>query len=345
MKILVDAMGGDHAPAQIVLGALDAAVSQKVQVVLVGREGEILSALRENGIAELPDGVSIVHAEDVVDMHDDPAAVIKKRSASSMIVGLRMLAEGSGDAFVSAGSTGALLSAATLIVKRIKGIRRAAMGPVIPTAKGSCVLMDCGANAECTPEFLLQFAYMGSAYAQKVLGLENPRVALLNIGTEDTKGTSLQKETYQLLRTASADGSINFIGNIEGRDVPMGGADVVVCDGFSGNVLLKSVEGTALFMAGMLKSMFKKNLLTKVAALFCKDGIRAFKKKMDYREVGGTAFVGIKKPVIKAHGSSDRRAIECAVRQAVISAGCDLGGTIEEMAQKLSALEVKSVAE
>jgi len=345
MKILVDAMGGDHAPAQIALGALDAAKSLNVEIILVGREPEILSALRENGIHALPDGVSVFHTEGVVDMHDDPAAVIKKKADSSMIVGLKMLAEGSGDAFVSAGSTGALLSAATLIVKRIKGIRRAAMGPVMPTATGSCVLMDCGANAECTPEFLLQFACMGSAYAQKVLGVENPRVALLNIGTEDTKGTALQKETYRLLQAASADGSLNFIGNVEGRDVPLGGADVVVCDGFSGNILLKSVEGTALFMAGMLKQMFKKNLLTKVAALICKDGISAFKKKMDYREVGGTAFVGIKKPVIKAHGSSDRRAIECAVRQAVVSAGSDLTEEIALAVQKLSALEVPSHGE
>lgn len=342
MKILIDAMGGDNAPEQIALGALDAVKSQQVEIVLLGREKEIMDALKTNGIDSLPSGVSIAHTEDVVDMHDDPASVIKKRAESSMIVGLRMLASGEGDAFVSAGSTGALLSAATLIVKRIKGVRRAAMGPVMPTASGSCVLMDCGANAECTPEFLLQFAYMGSLYAQMVMGLERPRVALLNIGTEDTKGCTLQKEAYQLLKQASSDGSLNFIGNIEGRDVPLGGADVVVCDGFSGNVLLKSIEGTAKFMAGMLKQMFKKNLLTKIAAIICKDGITAFKKKMDYREVGGTAFVGIKKPVIKAHGSSDRRAIECAVRQAVIAAEGNLSDSIAEMVQKLSPAEVKN---
>ena len=341
MRVMIDAMGGDHAPGQIVLGALDAVKSQNVEITLIGRGQEILQVLAENGIATLPAGVAVADAEDVVDMHDDPATVIKKRPDSSMIVGLHMLAAGEGDAFVSAGSTGALLTAATLIVKRIKGIRRAAMGPVIPTKTGSCILIDCGANAECTPEFLLQFAHMGSSYAQSVLGLENPRVALLNIGTEDTKGTALQKEAYALLLEAKENSGLNFIGNIEGRDVPMGGADVVVCDGFSGNILLKSIEGTASFMAGMMKQMFKKNLLTKVAALFCKEGITAFKKKMDYREVGGTAFIGIKKPVIKAHGSSDRRAIECAVRQAVAAVNGDLAGKIEAMLQSSENSEVK----
>ena len=341
MRVLIDAMGGDHAPGQIVLGALDAVKSQNVEITLIGRGQEILQVLAENGIATLPAGVAVADAEDVVDMHDDPATVIKKRPDSSMIVGLRMLAAGEGDAFVSAGSTGALLTAATLIVKRIKGIRRAAMGPVIPTKTGSCILIDCGANAECTPEFLLQFAHMGSSYAQSVLGLENPRVALLNIGTEDTKGTALQKEAYALLLEAKENSGLNFIGNIEGRDVPMGGADVVVCDGFSGNILLKSIEGTASFMAGMMKQMFKKNLLTKVAALFCKEGITAFKKTMDDREVGGTAFIGIKKPVIKAHGSSDRRAIECAVRQAVAAVNGDLAGKIEAMLQSSENSEVK----
>lgn len=335
MRIIVDAMGGDHAPAQAVLGAIDAVKSQNVEVVLVGRGETILETLRDAGIHDLPSGVEIANADDVVDMHDDPATVIKKRPNSSMIVGLRMLAEGQGDAFVSAGSTGALLTAATLIVKRIKGIRRAAMGPVMPTATGNCVLIDCGANAECTPEFLVQFASMGSIYAQKVLGKENPTVGLLNIGTEDTKGGELQKAAYALLKEEGEKGTINFIGNIEARDVPLGGADVIVSDGFSGNILLKGVEGTAKFMAGMMKQMFKKNLLTKIAALFCKGGIDAFKKKMDYRETGGTVFIGIKKPVVKAHGSSDRRAFECAVRQAAVAARTDVAGKITEAMTKV----------
>ena len=298
-------------------------------VHLVGRGEAILQALKDQGIETLPKGVEIANADDVVDMHDDPATVVKKKKDSSMVVGLTMLKEGGGDAFVSAGSTGALLSAATLIVRRVKGIRRAAMGPQIPTKTGrECVLIDCGATADCTPEFLLQFAFMGSYYAEKVLGIENPRVALLNIGAEDSKGGELQKAVYPLLKQAGEAGKINFTGNIEARDVPLGGADVVVSDGFSGNILLKGIEGTALFMASMMKDMFKKNLLTKLAALLCMDGVEAFKKKMDYRETGGTALIGLNKPVIKAHGSSDALAIRNAIRQAIGAVEADVAGTL-----------------
>ena len=329
MRILVDAMGGDNAPDQIALGAIQAAKDFGCEAVLVGRGEAILQALKDQGIETLPKGVEIANADDVVDMHDDPATVVKKKKDSSMVVGLTMLKEGGGDAFVSAGSTGALLSAATLIVRRVKGIRRAAMGPQIPTKTGrECVLIDCGATADCTPEFLLQFAFMGSYYAEKVLGIENPRVALLNIGAEDSKGGELQKAVYPLLQQAGAAGKINFTGNIEARDVPLGGADVVVADGFSGNVLLKSIEGTALFMASMMKDMFKKNLLTKLAALLCMDGVKAFKKKMDYRETGGTALIGLNKPVIKAHGSSDALAIRNAIRQAIGAVEADVAGTL-----------------
>ena len=318
MRILVDAMGGDLAPKAAALGAIRAAQELGTEVVLVGRGEAILQCLKESGVETLPKGVEISNAEDVVDMHDDPAAVVRKRKDSSMVVGLRMLAEGGGDAFISAGSTGALLTAATLVVKRIKGIRRAAMGPVIPTkAGGGAVLIDCGANAECTPEFLLQFAFMGSYYAQKTLKLERPRVGLLNIGTEDSKGGALQKEAYALLKKADDAGYLNFIGNVEARDVPLGGADVVVADGFAGNVLLKGIEGTALFMSSMVKDMFKKNLLTKLAALLCMSGVKSMKAKLDYRETGGTLLLGISKPVVKAHGSSDERAIFSAIRQAV----------------------------
>ena len=329
MRIVVDAMGGDLSPDAAALGALDAAEKLGVQVVLVGRGEQILACLKRHGIETLPQGVEIAHAEDVVEMHDDPASVVKTRKESSMVVGLRMLADGQGDAFVSAGSTGALLSAATLIVKRVRGIRRAAMGPLIPTKTGGrTVLIDCGANAECTPEFLLQFAFMGSYYAQKTLAVERPRVALLNIGAEDTKGGSLQKQTYALLQKANDAGYINFAGNIEARDVPLGGADVVVADGFSGNILLKGIEGTALFMASMMKDMFKKNVLTKLAALLCMDGVKAFKKKMDYRETGGTALIGLSKPVIKAHGSSDALAIRNAIRQAIGAVEADVAATL-----------------
>lgn len=318
MRILVDAMGGDNAPDQIALGAIQAAKDFGCEAVLVGRGEAILQALKDQGIETLPKGVEIANADDVVDMHDDPATVVKKKKDSSMVVGLTMLKEGGGDAFVSAGSTGALLSAATLIVRRVKGIRRAAMGPQIPTRTGrECVLIDCGATADCTPEFLLQFAFMGSYYAEKVLGIENPRVALLNIGAEDSKGGELQKAVYPLLKQAGEAGKINFTGNIEARDVPLGGADVVVADGFAGNVLLKGIEGTALFMSSMVKDMFKKNLLTKLAALLCMSGVKSMKAKLDYRETGGTLLLGISKPVVKAHGSSDERAIFSAIRQAV----------------------------
>ena len=329
MRILIDAMGGDLAPRSNALGAIRAAQELGVEVVLVGRGEAILQCLKENGIDTLPKGVEIANAEDVVDMHDDPAAVVRKRKDSSMVVGLRMLAEGGGDAFVSAGSTGALLTAATLVVKRIKGIRRAAMGPVIPTKTGGgAVLIDCGANAECTPEFLLQFAFMGSYYAQKTLKLGRPRVGLLNIGTEDSMGGALQKEAYALLKKAGDAGYLNFICNVEARDVPLGGADVVVADGFSGNILLKGIEGTALFMASMMKDMFKKNILTKLAALLCMDGVKAFKKKMDYRETGGTALIGLSKPVIKAHGSSDALASRNAIRQAIGAVEADVAATL-----------------
>ena len=336
MRIFIDAMGGDHAPDAVVRGAIDAAKEFDTQIVLVGRGEAILKSLGALGYDTLPKGVEIANAEDVVDMHDDPAKVVRTRKESSMVVGLRMLSEGQGDAFISAGSTGALLSAATLVVKRVKGIRRAAMCPEVPTKTGSTLIIDCGANAECTPEFLLQFAFLGSLYAKCSQKKENPKVGLLNIGSEDTKGTQLQKDTYALLTQAHEQGLINFTGNVEARDVPLGAVDVVVADGFSGNVLLKSIEGTASLMASMMKDMFKKSLKTKIGALLCKSGINAFKKKMDYREVGGTMLLGITKPVIKAHGSSDARAIRSAVRQAMAAVEADMTAALQAHMHELS---------
>ena len=331
MKIILDAMGGDHAPAAPVMGAVQAACDFGAQITLVGRTEEIMEALRANGIDELPKGIEISHADDVVDMHDDPGAVIHKRKNSSMVLGLKKLAEGEGTAFVSAGSTGALLSGATLIVKRVKGIRRAAMGPVMPNkAGGKTVILDCGANAECTPEFLLQFGVVGSLYAKKYLNVENPKVGLLNIGTEDSKGTDLQKQAYALLQDASAKGLINFVGNVEARDVPLGAVDVIVCDGFAGNVLLKTIEGTAMFMGSLMSKMFKKNIFSKLAALLVMKDIKAFKKLLDYREIGGTQFLGIKKPVIKAHGSSDALAFRNAVKQAMDASNSDISAELEQ---------------
>ena len=338
MKIILDAMGGDHAPEAPVLGAMQAAKDFGAQITLVGKGEQILEVMRKHGIADLPQGMEIANADEVVDMHDDPANVIRKKKNSSMVIGLRMVAEGQGDAFISAGSTGALLSGATLIVKRVKGIRRAAMGPVMPNkAGGKTVILDCGANAECTPEFLLQFGMVGSLYAKKYLGVENPKVGLLNIGTEDSKGTPLQKEAYAMLTDACEKGLLNFVGNVEARDVPLGAVDVVVCDGFAGNVLLKSIEGTAMFMGSLMKHrIFKRNLFSGIGYLFCKPGVDEVMKMLDYREIGGTQFLGIKKPVIKAHGSSDALAFRNAVKQAMDAAASDIS---EELEQGLRALE------
>ena len=336
MKIILDAMGGDNAPEAPVLGAIEAVKAYGAQITLVGRGEAILAVLGKHGINDLPEGVEIANADDVVDMHDDPASVIHKRKNSSMIVGLKLLADGQGDAFVSAGSTGALLTGATLLVKRVKGIRRAAMAPAMPTKTGGKVIIcDCGANAECTPEFLLQFGLVGSAYAQKSLHLDNPRVGLLNIGTEDSKGTPLQKEAYALLKQASEQGLIHFVGNVEARGVPLGEVDVVVCDGFSGNVLLKSIEGTAMFMGSQLKKIFKSSLMTKIGYLLCKSGVQEMVKLMDYREIGGTQFLGIKKPVIKAHGASDALAFRNAVRQAMAAAEDDFTSQLEQDLAKM----------
>ena len=317
MKIIVDAMGGDNAPASNVRGALRAVKELGAEVILVGRGEDILAVLAEDGIKELPAGIEIAHASEVVEICDNPATAFKEKKDSSLTVGLNLLKEGKGDAFVSAGSTGALLSAATLLVKRVKGIRRAAMCPVVPTAKGGALLIDCGATAECTPEYLLQFAFMGSYYAERVMGRPEPRVGLLNIGAEESKGTDLQRETWKLLKKADAEGRIQFAGNVEGKEAVLGAVDVIVTDGYSGNIFLKTMEGAGSFLAGELKKMFMKSITTKLAALLVKDGIRDFKRMMDSREVGGTALVGISKPVIKAHGSSDAYAIRNAIRQAM----------------------------
>ena len=338
MRIILDAMGGDNAPLAPVMGAISAAKTFGTQITLVGRGEEILQVMRQQNIDTLPEGVEIANADEVVDMHDDPANVIRKKKNSSMVIGLKMLADGEGDAFISAGSTGALLSGATLLVKRVKGIRRAAMGPVMPNkAGGRTVILDCGANSECTPEFLLQFGLVGSLYAKKYLGVKNPKVGLLNIGTEDTKGTQLQKDAYALLQAASDKGLLNFTGNVEARGVPLGEVDVVVCDGFAGNVLLKSIEGTAMFMGSLMKhKIFKRSLLSKIGYLFCKKGVDEVMGMLDYRYIGGTQFLGIKKPVIKAHGASDALAFHNAVKQAMAAAESDISAELEQELKKLT---------
>ena len=328
MKIIVDAMGGDNAPHSNVRGALAAAKEYKAEIVLVGKGEEILKVLAEDGIGELPKGIEIAHADQVVTMEDNPATAFKEKKDSSMTIGLTMLRDGKGDAFVSAGSTGALLAAATLITKRIKGIRRAAMAPLLPPY--NTVLIDCGATAECTPEYLLQYAYMGSYYAEHFLSKPEPKVGLLNIGAEPSKGTALQVETYQLLQKEGEAGRINFVGNVEAREAIEGAVDVIVADGYAGNILLKTMEGTAKVLVGELKKMFLKSLKTKIAALLVKGGIKDLKKMMDSNEVGGTALLGISKPVVKAHGSSNDYAIKNAIRQAIQFAGSGIIENIEE---------------
>ena len=332
MKIIVDAMGGDNAPQAPVLGALQAHKDFGADIILVGRGEEILKILEENGYRELPAGVEIAHASQVVEICDNPATAFREKKDSSLTVGLSLLKDGSGDAFVSAGSTGALLSAATLIVKRIRGIRRAALAPVVPTGNGGAVLIDCGANAECSPEYLLQFACMGSYYAGRVLGRPEPKVGLLNIGAEESKGTALQRETYARLREAAGEGRINFMGNVEAREAVEGAADVIVADGYSGNIFLKAIEGTGLFLVREIKKVFKKNLITKLAALLVSGGLKEFKKLLSADEVGGTALLGISRPVIKAHGSSDAYAFRNAVRQAVQVAE---SGIIEDITENI----------
>ncbi|MBE6970366.1 MAG: phosphate acyltransferase PlsX [Ruminococcaceae bacterium] len=329
MRILIDAMGGDNAPQAVVSGAVAAAKEFGVDITLIGREEDIRSCLKAEG-AENDGHISIVHATEVITMEDDPANATRRKKDSSMSVMLQMLAKGEGDACVSAGSTGALLSGATLTVKRIRGIRRACFAPVLPNGGHGAMIIDSGANVECTAEYLLQFAYMGSFYAREMMGCENPRVGLLNIGAEDTKGTQLQLETNRLLREAAEAGRLNFIGNVESSEFLGGKVDVLVCDGFSGNVLLKAVEGTARFLMKEVKKVFMKSTFNKLAALIVKKDVSALKAMMDVSEVGGTALLGLTKPVIKAHGSSDARAIRSAVRQAIACRESNIIESIEK---------------
>ena len=310
MKIIIDAMGGDNAPQEIIKGALRAKHELGIDLILVGQEEAIRACLPAG------EDVEIVDAREIITMEDDPSTATRRKKDSSMAVSLRLLKEGAGDAVVSAGSTGALLTGATLTVKRIHGIRRAALAPVLPAGEYGVMLIDCGANVECTAEYLLQFAFMGSFYAQKLMGVPEPRVGLLNVGTEDTKGGELQHQAFDLLQQAGRQKRIRFVGNIEGTDVFSGNVDVVVTDGFTGNVLLKSAEGIIKFMMHSLKDVFYKSTINKLAAAVLKKDLAAMKKSMDVNEVGGTALVGISKPVVKAHGSSNEASFFAAIRQA-----------------------------
>lgn len=329
MKIIVDAMGGDNAPEAVVLGAIKAKKELAVDIVLVGQKQAIMGVAG----ADLS-GIEIYEADDIITMDDDPSTAVRRKPNSSMAVALNLVNEGYGEAMVSAGSTGALLTGATLLVKRIRGVRRAALAPVVPNGAEGFLLMDSGANAECTLEYMLQFAHMGSLYAKTMMGFPNPRVALLNIGTEEHKGTSLHLETYEALERAHKAGKINFVGNIEASRALFQEAEVIVADGFSGNILLKSLEGTAKFLLGKMKTdVFMKNLPNKMAAMVVKSDMQNLKDVLDPDRVGGTALIGISKPVIKAHGSSNDLAIFNAVRQAKAYAQ---SGFIDEVKEYLA---------
>ena len=338
MRIIVDAMGGDRAPQEIVKGAIRARKELGVDITLVGKIEEVRACLSGEDLADY----ELVDAREVILMEDDPSTATRRKKDSSMAVALRLLSEGKGDAVVSAGSTGALLTGATLTVKRIRGIRRAALAPILPAGENGVMLIDCGANVECTAEYLLQFAYMGSYYAKKMMGCDQPRVGLLNVGTEDTKGGELQHQAFALLKEADEQGRIRFVGNIEGTGVFEGQADVVVTDGFTGNVLLKSTEGVIKYMMHALKDVFYKNTKNKLAAAVLKNDLAAMKKSMDVNEVGGTALIGISAPVIKAHGSSNAASFFAAVRQA--KAFVEAGVT-EDIKANIEYMRIKSDSE
>ncbi len=284
MKIIVDAFGGDHAPLEIIKGAMLAVEEYGIDVILTGDEKQISECVRQNNI-ELKN-TEIVHTSGKIDMCDDARAVLKEKADSSMGVGFKLLSEGKGDAFVSAGNTGAITVGATFLAKRIKGVKRPCIASVMPSADNPILLMDCGANAECRAEFLYQFGFMGSLYMKNILKVENPKVALANNGTEETKGTSVVKEAYELMKNAD----YNFVGNIEGRQIPFGDADVVVADGFAGNLILKTYEGVAKVLMNGIKDIFKKNLFSKLCALGVMGGINDMKKQFDYKEYGGVAW-------------------------------------------------------
>ena len=337
MKIIVDAMGGDNAPEAIVKGAVYARDGLGVEICLVGRTEDIERCL--DGVD--CSGISIVDAPEIITMEDDPSTAVRRKKNSSMAIALNLLKNGEGDAMVSAGSTGALLTGATLIVKRVHGVRRAAMAPVFPSRENGLMLIDCGANAECTPEYLLQFGYMGSFYAKRIMNIDNPRVGLLNIGVEETKGGTLQHETYKLLRQAEEAGRINFVGNVEASTMLMGGVDVVVADGFSGNIALKTAEGVAKWLFTELKDVFRMSAKNMLAAAVVKKDVKGLAKKIDPNEVGGTALLGISKPVIKAHGSSGDEAFFAAIRQAKSFAE---SGLINDIAENVEYMRISEEA-
>lgn len=322
MRVIVDAFGGDNAPLEIIKGAAMAVAEYGHEILLTGDEQIIRQVAADNGISL--EKMEILHAPDVIQMEDEPRSILKEHKDCSMAEGLRQLAAGNGDAFVSAGSTGALIMGATFIVKRIKGVSRASLAPLMPSNAGPFMLLDAGANADCRPEMLLQFAHMGSLYMEAVM--DRPvTVGLVNIGTEDCKGGALQQETFGLLKNSD----LHFIGNVEARDIPFGSADVLVADGFTGNVVLKLMEGVTDALMQNIKDIFMTNLKTKLAAVAVKPQLGAFKKKMDTSEYGGAPLLGVSRPVIKTHGNSKAAAVKHAIRVAATFAGA---GVIEKIA-------------
>ena len=310
MRIIVDAFGGDHAPFEVIKGTVRARKELDVEITLCGHEEKIRTVAKENDLNL--ENIDIVHADDVFDIHTEPNKLLKEGKNTSLYVAFEQLKLGNGDAVVSAGSTGALVFASTFIVKRIKGVNRCGILPIMPAANGPIVMIDAGANTECRPAMLAQFAAMGVSYAKNVLHIENPRVALINNGAEETKGRELEKETYALLSQMP----INFVGNIESRYIPLGECDVAVTDGFTGNVALKLYEGMGKFLSNEIKDIFGGGIFSKLAALLVLKKIKSFKKRLDYKEYGGAVLAGASKPVIKAHGSSDAKAFYNAIRQA-----------------------------
>ena len=311
MKIILDAMGGDNAPEAIVQGAADALASFKdFSVILVGKDEAIRQAL--SGLTYDQSRVEIANCAEVIEMCESPAAAIRKKKDSSMVVGLTALSQGRGDIFISAGNTGALVAGGTLIVRRIEGVKRPSLATQLPSRTGSVLLIDGGANVDCKPSWLAQFGVMGSVYMQKVMGIGEPKVGLVNNGGEEEKGNLLTKEAYQLMKNSP----VNFVGNAEGRDLLSGNFDVIVCDGFTGNIILKFLEGTAGVIMGTLKESIMKSAKSKLGALFMKGAFRDLKKKFDYSEYGGALLLGLRGGVMKAHGSSDAKAISSAVKMA-----------------------------
>lgn len=331
MKIVVDGFGGDNAPIEILKGCQMAVSLLDVDLIVTGKRDKIIKTAKENDISL--DRIEIEDCPDVISMEDEPTDILKKLSESSMARGLKMVSQGIGDAFVTAGSTGAFVVGATFIVKRMKGVKRPALASIVPGNDAPFFLVDIGANAECRPNMLAQFAMMGHVYMKNVAGIENPTVALVNIGEEETKGGALQQETYEILKKMP----INFVGNVEPREVPYGKYNVVVCDGFTGNVIIKLTEGVVEAFMSNLKNIFSSSILTKISFLTVKKGLRDFKKKMDYSEHGGAPLMGIQKPVFKAHGSSDAKAIMNTIRQAKLYVHSDVNDKLEIAISQMSA--------